>query len=189
MRYGILGEDPSDVATLCALVRRIAAEKGLRAPSFAPKGYAGWAKMFEKGAAQLRAFEAMGCNRVIVCCDADGPDAEAVHRDILTDIFKASGVSLPCCSVVPVQEIEVWLLADLKAVTQVIKSWKPGKPIASPEAVPSPKEHLIKLTRDPKTHRARYSPPVHNERVAEYLSLGAVGKKCPSFRPLAEFIT
>ena len=48
-------------------------------------------------------------------------------------------------------------------------------------------EHLEKLSRA-SNHRPRYSHATHNERLAKYVNLDKVYRKCPSFRPLQSFV-
>jgi Domain of unknown function (DUF4276) len=159
--YGMIGEDDSDVETLKVIVRRLANNSNL--PIMA-KGYSGCAEMLRKGARQLQACCDSGCTKLIVCYDSDGcPVAErvsAVHEHIV----KPFGGSKPYVVVVPVQELESWILADIKAVTRVFPSWRPRE-VVSPELIRSPKEHLEKLSRDAKK-RPRYSHATHNRVVA-----------------------
>ena len=77
-------------------------------------------------------------------------------------------------------------MADIEAVRNVIKSWKP-KPVGNPEAISSPKEFLSKLSRG-SNKKPRYDHTTHNEKVAEYLDINRLLKKCPSFQPLATFV-
>lgn len=181
--YGILGEDTSDVNTLKILARKIVNDPSL---PIKVKGYDGCAEMLRKGAAQLRLFRSLGCRRMIVCYDADGPDPSGRHAVVERQIIRESQIEEPCCILIPVQELEAWILADVEAVTRIWKSWKP-KPILNPERIDSPKEHLERLSRDEKRHQ-RYHHAIHNERVAEFLDLAKVHQKCPSFRPLVQFM-
>ena len=91
-----------------------------------------------------------------------------------------------CCVVVPVEELEAWLLADVAAVSKKWPSWRPDA-IANPERVRDPKEHLEKLSRDSQ-RRPRYSHAVDNPILAGLIDLGIVERKCASFRVLAEFV-
>ena len=180
--YGILGEDRSDAETLTTLVRRLKSDDSLPVKR---KGYEGGALLLRKGANQLRAFADLGCSRYVVCHDSDGPDPTARRQQVLDQVVKPSGVG-PCCIVIPVQELEAWILADIAAVTAIMSSWHPTE-IGSPEHITSPKEHLERLSRDARK-KPRYSHATHNEQVAKYLNLDRVAAKCPSFRPLRDFV-
>ena len=79
-------------------------------------------------------------------------------------------------------------LADIESVDRVCTGWRPPPvPIRQPEHINSPKEHLEKLSRDSRK-KPRYSHATHNPRFAEYIDLAKVYRKCPSFRPLRDFI-
>jgi hypothetical protein len=182
--YGILGDDESDVETLKVLVRRLARNEALPVKT---KGYGGCAKMLHKGAKQLALFKSLECTRFIVCYDADGPDPKPKHDLVRARIVAPSGIDKGVCIVIPVQEIEAWLLADIECATKIFTSWKPT-PITNPEQIPSPKEYLEKLSRDSR-QRPRYSHAAHNEKMAKYIDLRKVSNKCSAFRVLAEFVT
>ncbi len=92
----------------------------------------------------------------------------------------------PYCVIVPVQELEAWILADIQSVSKVFTSWRP-QPISNPEGINSPKEFLEKLSRA-ANHKPRYAHAVHNARVAEHLDIDILMTKCPSFLPLANFV-
>ena len=181
--YGILGENESDVATLKILVRRLAGDESLR---IKVKGYGGAAEMLRKGARELRSLQSAGCLRFIVCHDADGPDPAPKRRLVTERIVNPSGVGKNCCIVVPVQELEAWILADIECAFKIFSSWRPD-PIAYPEGISSPKEHLEKLSCHGK-HRPRYGHATHNEKIATYLDLDKVRKKCPAFKVLDDFV-
>ncbi len=181
--YGILGEDSSDVATLKVLVRRLADDESL---PIRTKGYSGCAQMLRKGASQLRTFLNLGCSRFIICHDADGPDPEPNRERVRTRIIKPSDISDDYCIVVPVQELEAWILADIECATNIFSSWKPTA-IHNPEAIPSPKEHLKKLCRTGHKRR-RYFHTIHNEQMAKHLDLQKISRKCPAFRELEKFV-
>ena len=193
MRYGIMGEDRSDVDALKIIIKRLADQYSLDTPAFHQKGYQGWAEMFVKGAAQLKLFERLRCNKIVICFDADGPQEKAHTRreKIRNELILPSqiNVSISCFALVPVQELEAWILADLHAVKKIITSFKLPKPFSSPERIASPKERLMKISRCPTTRKARYCPAKDNERAAKYLDFRLVETKCPSFCGFVDFVT
>jgi hypothetical protein len=180
--YGILGEHASDTATLKVLVRRLAG-----APvKIKGKGYSGCAEMLRKGARQLRLFQNLGYSRFIVCHDADGPDPAPAREKVASKIIRPSGIRTDCCIVVPVQELEAWILADIECAVKIFPSWKPAA-IDNPERIENPKEYLERLSRDSR-QKSRYSHATHNEHMAKYLNLENIRHKCPSFRELTKFV-
>jgi len=138
----------------------------------------------KKSAKDLSTFAALGCTRFVVSYDADGPDPNPHLAELRWAI---SGFdSSQCCLLVPVQELEAWILADIEAVTHEFTGWKPS-PISNPENIRSRKEHLEKLSRDGRA-RPRYNHATDNSRIARHLDCDKVAAKCRSFRPLVEFV-
>ncbi|MCG8587464.1 MAG: DUF4276 family protein [Pirellulales bacterium] len=178
----VVAEDRSDVEAIQVLVKRIADQPSLQVKG---KGCDGCGDLLKKGAAILKRFAERGAKRFIICADADGTDPKPVRKQVEDRVVRPSGLEKTCI-VIPVQEFEAWVLADISAVTKIFSSWKP-KEIGNPEAVESPKEHLERLSRDGKA-RPRYSHAMHNAKVAEHLDLDVVYKKCKSFRTLHKFV-
>lgn len=181
--YALLGEDDSDAEMLKVLVRRLVGSHGLRIRA---KGFGGCGKLLNDGARELRNFRRLNYTRFVVCHDADRNDPDAVRQTVEERVVRPARFAPDCCIVVPVQEIEAWILADLAKVSLVLTGWRP-EPIAHPESVPDPSEHLEKLSRDSQ-RRSRYRCRIHNARIAEHLDLEEVARKCPSFRVLRDFV-
>jgi hypothetical protein len=179
----VLGEHKSDAETLVAIVKRLLGDE--RA-SILRKGYSGCGELCRKGKHQLRQFAERGARQFIVAHDADGPEWEPVREKVLRMIVRPAEVEETTCIVIPVQELEAWMLADEKAVARVIPSFK-FKAVKSPELQKDPKEHLVWLSRDVRA-KPRYVHAVHNPRIAEHLDFDRVSRKCPSFRPLRKFV-
>jgi len=180
---GVLAEDDSDVKTLKVLIRRLAADDSLRIQG---KGFQGGGELFRKGARHVQLFQNQRASHFVICHDADGPDPSHYHERVLREIVRSANIEQESCIVIPVQEIEAWVLANIPAVSNIFGSWRP-EPVGNPESIASPKEHLRRLSRD-GTSRPRYVHSIHNEHVAQYLDLDKVRSRCPSFRPLVEFV-
>ena len=184
--YGIIAEADSDAATLKVLVRRLANnDTTLRIRA---KGYDGCGEMFRKAPSLIGLFLRMGLTRFVIAYDADGADPLARRQEVMSKIVRPSGVQDSCCVVIPVEEIEAWILADIGAVSHVFSSWHPAPIRDNPETIHDPKEYLEDLSRK-RNKKPIYAHATHNERVAEYLRLDVVAKRCPSFVPLAEFVS
>ncbi|HVX15111.1 MAG TPA: DUF4276 family protein [Pirellulales bacterium] len=181
--FGILGEDDSDIATLRTLVRRITSPS-VRVKG---KGYDGCAKLLAKGAGDILIFRDLGVRRFIVSYDADKSDPAKVRSKVWESVVSPTGLAEDCCIVVPVQEIEAWILADMDAIRQVVSSFRPPKPIPSPEHIQDPKEYLERLSKDERGIKL-YRHASHNEKVAVHLNLPTVRAKCPSYRPFEDFV-
>ncbi len=157
-------------------------------PRVKEKGYNGCGELMKHGARDLKAFAKMNYARFVVCFDADLGCPRLKRTEIIEKIIKPSKLSLPICVLVPVQEIEAWILADVGALGKLFPTWR-GRlnPIASPELIRDPKEHLRRLVLD-KEKRPKYDHATHNASIARHLDLEEVKRKCPSFSPLAALI-
>lgn len=165
------------------LIFRIANDRSL---TIKCRGYSSCGEMLRKGAKQLQLFNDLGCKRFVICYDADRDNPVERKQSIIDNIVKPAGFDAIFCALVPIQEIETWILADIMAVTNIIKGWAPTKEIIDPENIQDPKEHLEKMSRE--RQRPRYSHAIHNPQIAKYLNLELVAKRCPSFRPLVTVV-
>ncbi len=183
--YGILGEEDSDAQSLKVLVRGLANQANM---SILARGFSGCGDLLNKGSRQLRAFADQGCDRFVVCHDADGADPSEKHNEIMQRVIAPSRIATSYCVVIPVQELEAWILADIEAVSNVFPSWRPAPIRENPEAIRNPKE---RLQRASQRHNKKpiYDPTTHNQRVAKYLRLDHVRRRCPSFERLSYFVT
>ena len=181
--YGVLGEDKSDFQTLKILVQRLADKKKV---DILGKGYTGCGELLKKGGEDLKLLSDMGCTRFIIAHDADQRDSKEVGQMLMDKIVKPSGIKKSICLLVPVQEIEAWLLADVCAASNLFKGWRP-KPEPNPESIARPKEYLEKLSRL-AGGSPRYRHAMHNPQLAKHIDLVKVSKSCPSFRPLETFV-
>lgn len=190
--YQILGESYSDVEAIRVVVQRSLKLLGLPPVKINVKQYDGYGKMFRKGVPDLKATYALGARHFIIHHDSDSENPSARRARLKRELIDPSGImNDPSCrvlSLIAIQETEAWILADLKAVTKVITSWRPKESFAQPERIASPKERLRKLSEDPRTHKVRYIERLHNPLVAEHLDLEIVADKCPSFRHLTSFV-
>jgi hypothetical protein len=181
--YGVLGEDRSDADMLKELIFSLAGDRSL---TIKTKGYSSCGELLTKGARQVAMFRELGCNKFVICYDSDRDNPDNRKASIINRIIRPSMTNGVFCALVPIQEIEAWILADLPAVSNIITGWIPTRNILHPEEENDPKEFLEKLSR--KNQRPRYSHATHNPRIAKYLNLAIVEAKCPSFRPLVDIV-
>ena len=176
----VLGEDRSDAETIVVLIKRILRDERATVKQ---KGFSGCGELRKKAAGQLRLFKEKGASRFVICHDADGPDPGPVRRLLEQEAVVPREFRDHCAIVIPVQELESWILADPDAVTQVIRQFKiPSFP--SPESVENPKKELVRRSRSGRS-RPLYAPTV---TIAKHLDLEIVASRCPSFLPLRDFV-
>jgi Domain of unknown function (DUF4276) len=183
--YGIIAEDDSDAKVVSVLIRSLIGNPRYPVLHF---GYCGGGDLLKNGYQQLRAFRDQGCDRFVVCHDADGPDYSIKYTEVMQKVIVRSGIDKGFCVVIPVQELEAWILADIEAVSNVITGWRPLPINGNPEGITNPKERLLRESRK-NNKKPRYDTGTHNPQVAKYLRVNQVRQRCPSFERLAFFVT
>lgn len=184
--YGIIAEDNSDIECLKVIIKRLAKNDSLKIKH---KGYKGCANMLRDGWKDLKAYSQLSyITHFIVCYDKDDSKGQTRYEEVINKIIKPSGLkNKKVCILIPIQEMEAWILADIESVTKVISSWKPAEKFQSPELIESPKEKLTKLSQT-KSSKPLYDYVTHNQQVFKHIDLEIVKKKCPSFAELYEFV-
>lgn len=80
--------------------------------------------------------------------------------------------------VIPVKELEAWLLTDVKAISTTFKFKNNPKRISNCEVIDSPKEFLRDLVW--KNGKKRYLNTVHNVKIAGSINISNL-KRCNSY--------
>ena len=186
--YVVIAEDDSDFNCLQILIRNLAKDQSI---SIKGEGFGSCSVMLNKGARVLNLWDKNEeYKKFIICYDRDKETAQKRYEEVVSKIIKPSGIKKPenlICILIPTEEIEAWILADIKAVSKVIPSWQPKDEYPNPEDIKDPKETLIRLSRINRP-KPLYSHNTHNEQVMKYIDLEMVKKKCPSFAELAKFV-
>ena len=185
--YSILAEDKSDVACLEVLIKRL---KNNDSEKIKGKGFKSCGNMLNQGKRALKAHEQLGYNKFIICYDRDKDTVQQRYQEVISKIIKPSGIKIKkdnICILIPVEEIEAWILADIQAVSKVFPSWKPIQNFPTPESVINPKEKLKQLSQIKKS-KPLYIHDRHNQDILKHVDLKTVKDKCPSFKKLANFI-
>ena len=187
--YVVIAEAVSDIDCLKILIRRLANNKSI---SIEGKGYGSCGDMLNKGAALLKSYcKQKEFRKFIVCYDRDNEgSSQKRYEQVISKIITPSGIKKPenlICILIPTEEIEAWILADVQAISKVFSSWETEKEFLHPETIISPKEKLKRLINADKP-RPLYSGTKDNEKIVNFLNLDVVKKKCPSFSELADFV-
>jgi len=180
-RIGIIAEDDSDVDVIRSIISKVTRRKF------------GIGKFVGHGCGKLRSkcrawsgnLRKRGCRVLILVHDLDSGDL----GDLGTSL---AGALAPCpinpnIIVIPVREIEAWLLADHEAIRKAMNISKQVGKVSNPEGIPRPKEHLRDLISVRSGHKIRYVNSIHNVKIAEACSLSSL-RRCSSFRPLEDFL-
>lgn len=182
--FAVLAEDRSDTDALVVLVKRISGNMHCHV---ARKGFSGCGELCRKAGSHIADFASQGATHFIICHDSDGKDPKEIREKVRVGI-KAK-IDLGCYEhkiIVPVQELEAWLIADDEAISKVIPTLSIGV-VKQPENIDSPKEWLIRASQRGRS-RPLYFPSLFNHQVAQCLDIAKVENKCGSFRELTTFI-
>ena len=180
LRIGVIAEEINDVEVLYELTCKIIAENTFSFRRFIGHGCG---KVRRKCAAWSANLMARGCTHLVVLHDLDRHNEEELRKQLETSIaqqnFKGKLV------LIPIEELEAWLLSDPIAIKKSFNMQKVPKIRKNVESIPSPKEYLAKIVdRNSKT---TYLNTIHNKRIARNVKLTSV-KRCGSFKPYPKFI-
>ncbi|MDM8549509.1 DUF4276 family protein [Desulfobacterales bacterium HSG2] len=141
------------------------------------------------------------CEKVIVIWDLHPPwrDEKPCRRQDRQNIFNAlqsenidlNRISLVCIS----EELEAWLLADHRAVKEMIAERKHPHPVGKipkfkrPDKIPKPKTRLTKIFNQELGSRHRYVDYQHAILIAQKINDFGKIKNSESFRRFALKVT
>jgi hypothetical protein len=183
IKLGVLAEDASDVDVLRAVLPKISPSKRFGIKPFLGRGCA---KLHNKCNAWATILAQSGCSVLILIHDSDGKNVTKIIKSV-------EAALIPCpidpyIVVVPIEEIEAWLLTDAAAIRATFSLKKNPKCPANPERICSPKEYLRDLVSKASGRTREYINTIHNKRIAERVTLTSL-RKCSAFLRLQTFWT
>lgn len=181
IRVGFIAEENSDIEVMYQLMTKLIAENRFCVSQFIGHGCG---KIQKKGRGWAEILIQKGCQAIVLLHDLDRRDENEL-RSMLNGLI--DGIAKPPILIlIPIEEIEAWLLSDVDAIRDVFRMKANPKLPTQPERIKDPKGWLAKLVR--KGGTGKYLNTVHNKRIAAAMSLKEVQKKCPSFHPFPPFI-
>ena len=120
---------------------------------------------------------------MVVMHDLDARNEEDLRRELegrVEEVGFRGHVIL-----IPVPEIEAWLLADALALRSVFGMRRTPRVPAQPENVSHPKERLRDIVR--ATGGKRYVNTIHNKKIAAQLKISKL-RRLRSFRAYPSFL-
>jgi hypothetical protein len=88
--------------------------------------------------------------------------------------------------VIPIEEIEAWLMCDANALKRVFSLKRPPNLPGNPESIVSPKEKLESLVWRHSGKTRRYINTVHNVAIAKQMTVSSL-RKCSAFHEFERF--
>lgn len=182
IRIGVLAEDDSDVAVLRELIGKLSKPKSFSIRSFVGHGCG---KLRSKCRDWAHQLHLKGCTVLLLVHDLDSRRLSELRAELNRSLC-------PCpvskhSIIIPVQELESWLLCDANALKIAFSLKRLPKLPGSPEAVNDPKEKLEELIWRNSGKTRRYINAVHNQKIARHVKISEL-KKCPAFREFCHFV-
>ncbi|MBD3648418.1 MAG: DUF4276 family protein [Pseudomonadales bacterium] len=181
IEIGIIAEDRSDVETLDVLASRLVRHNQYKVRNFVGRG---GGRLKKKCGAWAKDLCRKGCTALIVAHDLDDACEEELRRELqssfVAEDFEESLV------LIPIREIEAWLLADRHALKDVLSTKTLPKVPRNPETIVDPKKEIRKVVK--AVGGNSYINTVHNSLIAANAKVEEIYKRCKSFRPYHDFI-
>jgi hypothetical protein len=179
-QIGIIAEDSSDVEVINEILSKYFNQNSYSIKKYIGKGCG---KLKRKCAVWAIDLRKRGCQHIFLFHDLDRNDElglrEELEEKVDTKRYRNSIV------IIPIQEIEAWLLSDPNAIKLTFGLQKNPKKIVNTETIDSPKEYLRDLVW--RIGKVRYLNTVHNSKIASLTSLNNL-VHCKSFKSFNKYL-
>ena len=179
-KIGVIAEDLSDVDVIQHIL-----SKYIDKCEFAVKKFVGngCGKLRNKCNSWATQLYNSGCEHILVFHDLDRNNEVKLRKELEKKIsinqFPNSLI------IIPVEEMEAWLLTDPEAIKKAFGLDKTPKIDSQCESINSPKEYLRNLVW--RNGKKRYLNTIHNKKIAEEISILKL-KKCNSYCSFDKYI-
>lgn len=180
MKIGVIAEDNSDVEVLYELTCKLIDRHSFSFGKFLGHGCG---KMHRKCTAWAENLLKRGCTHLVVLHDLDNNIEQNLRAELEHCVQSISFKGYVI--LIPVHEIEAWLLVDANALKDVFNMKKIPKLPKRPEDIICPKEKLRDIIW--RMTKKYYVNTIHNKRIASASRISKV-KTCKSFQPFPIFI-
>lgn len=179
-KIGVIAEDDSDVEVITEFLAKYMDRNGFSVKKFVGNGCG---KVKQKCDSWTQNLFSGGCEHVFLFHDLDRNKENKLRADLKKKVppekFPNSLI------VIPIEELEGWLLSDANAIKQVFNLQKAPKEIHHCETIKSPKEHLEKLVW--QAGKKRYVNTIHNKKLSSHTSLENL-RRCESYKIFDSYV-
>lgn len=179
-KIGVIAEDKSDVEVVTEILSKYMPRNQFSVNHFVGNGCG---KVKQKCDSWTKTLINRGCEHIFILHDLDKNNEsnlrKILEKKVHPNIFKNSLI------IIPIEELEAWLLSDSEAIKQVFSLPKAPKKITDCESIQSPKEYLENLVW--KIGRKRYLNTIHNKKISQFMSLENL-VRCSSFTIFDKYI-
>lgn len=180
MKIGVIAEEHNDVEVLEELTGKIINKNNFSFKRFVGHGCG---KFRRKCSLWAQNLLDRGCSHLVILHDLDNNNENQL-RKILQE--QVSSIRFEGCIVlIPVHEIEAWLLADTEAICTIFNIRKKIKLKTKPELIMRPKEELRDIVW--RYGQKRYLHTIHNRKIAQHISIDRLNA-CKSFIAYPPFV-
>lgn len=180
VKIGVIGEELNDIDVVYQFTCKLTPENSFSFSTFLAHGCG---RLRNKCQAWSHNLIRRGCTHLVVIHDLDDKDQDALQVEL------ENSVRGTACSahiiLIPVFEIEAWLLSDPLALQQTFNMKKPPRIPHNPESIRHPKEYLRDIVW--RHSKKRYINSIHNKRIASMITISNV-LICSSFTPYPVFV-
>lgn len=181
IRIGVIAEDTSDVDVVKELIRKLKSPNSFCVRHFVGDGCG---KLRNKCRAWANQLHLRGCTALLFIHDLDRHKLAKLRNDLVAALN-------PCpiakhTIVIPIEEIEAWLMCDANALKRVFSLKRPPNLPGNPESIVSPKEKLESLVWRHSGKKRRYINTVHNAAIAKLTTVSSL-RKCSAFHDFERF--
>jgi hypothetical protein len=180
MQIGVIAEEHNDVEVLEEITAKIISKNKFSFKRFVGHGCG---KFRRKCGSWAQNLLDRGCSHLVILHDLDVNDESKLRKDLQEQV---RGIRFKGCIVlIPVHEIEAWLLADPEAICKTFNFRRVFKLKKNPELIIRPKEELRDLVW--KHGQKRYLHTIHNRKIAKNIKIRRLNA-CSSFIPYPKFV-
>lgn len=180
-KIGLIAEDKSDIEVVTEIIAKYIPRNSFSVKSFVGNGCG---KLKQKCGSWVANLVNSGCEHVFIFHDLDrnhlGKLKKMLEGKVPPELYPQSLI------VIPVEELEAWLLADRDAIRFAFSLERAPKYINDSESIHSPKEYIAKLVYE--IGKKRYLNTVHNKKISEHVTLDNL-RRCTSFNCFDKYIT
>ena len=180
MTLGIIAEDKSDVAVLRELTLTLLRPQKVGFKHFVGHGCG---KLRRKRRAWADNLVRSGCRWIVLIHDLDRNIEARLRHELETAIANVNSRS--SIVLIPVRELEAWLLYDPNALRLAFNGHSLPRLAGDPQLIEDPKLALGNVVW--RAFRKKYVNTIHNERIAKKINPVRL-QRSSSFRPFGPFI-
>ena len=181
MKIGVIAEEVNDVDVLYEFTCKLVEENKFSFKKFVGRGCG---KLRRKCTAWAEDLKRRGCPYLVVIHDLDKHNETSLRTELSNSVHHIDFDRYVI--LIPIKEIEAWLLTDASALKTVFNMSRLPKLPNSPEQLQDPKKFLSDIVY--KNVKKYYVNTIHNRKIAAEIKISEM-ENCKSFQPYSVFMS